>query len=122
VVYTSGNRPLCVFASLGPAACLDQKDTLLPSVNNSGEVLAGVPTAQECFYKAPYNFSPRPFAGASDEKRDACLAIGYWRPGLGSMVLLEPIGRDPQWISQATAELVRTWAARAALGARAGVH
>jgi hypothetical protein len=117
VAYTSHSRGLCVFSSSGPAQCTAD-DSIVAfadglSVNDSGEVLVATDTPQECFYKTPSNFSSTPISGAS---RDACLGIGYWKPGLKSIEILEPIGRNPQWISPATAGLLRDWTARSPEG------
>lgn len=113
IVY-EGSYSLCVFSAPGPAQCVKTDATDQPSVNDSGEVLFALGTSQECYYKTSYNFSPKPFPGATDENRDQCLAIGYWRPGLKSVETAEPLGRSPQWITPATAELLRSWSAHAA--------
>jgi hypothetical protein len=113
VAYVSDSRPLCVFSSGGPTQCAPEKtvdavrDTL--SVNDSGEVLVATHTAQECFYVSSSNFSATRVYGTG---QDLCLGVGYWKPGLKTIRVLEPIGRNPQWISQGTAKLLRDWAAR----------
>jgi hypothetical protein len=114
VAYYGDLHPLCVFSPPGPAQCEEEKGGLadVPSVNDSGEVLVAAATPQGCFYKTMYNFSPEPFPGAKGENRDACLGVGYWRPGLKSIEIIEPLGRAPQWITPATAELLRAWSAR----------
>jgi hypothetical protein len=66
-------------------------------------------TGQECFYKTSSDFAPRRFPGATDESRDECLGIGYWKPGLRSIEIIEPLGLNPQWITQTVADLLRKW-------------
>jgi len=114
VAYASDSSPLCVFSS-GSTQCAseDAIDAFgdVPSVNDAGDVLVATHTQQECFYKSPSNFSATRTRGAG---RDACLGIGYWRPGLKSIEIVEPIGRNPQWINPATAALLRDWAVRTA--------
>jgi hypothetical protein len=113
--YWADLRALCVFsASSGRAQCMAKHGTLadMPSVNDSGEVLVAKGTGQECFYRSMYDFSPTPLPGATDEDRDECLGIGYWKPGLESIEIIEPLGRNPQWLTPAAAELLRNWSAR----------
>jgi hypothetical protein len=107
-------KRLCVFSAPGSTQCIESRRSLsgAPSVNDSGEVLISISTDQECFYKTSYDFSPTRFAGATDESRDTCLAIGHWVPGAQSIRIIEPLGRDPQWIRPATAELLLAWSAR----------
>jgi len=73
-----------------------------------------VGTGQGCFYKNYYDFSPQHSPGATGETQDECLGIGYWKPGLESIRIVEPLGRNPQWIRPETAELLRAWSAHAA--------
>lgn len=116
VAYYEALQPLCVKALSGQATCaqraIDLFDT--PSVKNSGETLVSMATGQVCFYKSSFDFAPTPFAGASERTKDDCLGIGYWKPGLPSVQIIEPLGRSPQWISPATAELLRRWSAQQA--------
>jgi hypothetical protein len=104
-------RRLCLFLVSAGAECVESQSSLIgaPSVNDSGEVLLTIGTGHECFYKTPSNFSPTRFSGATDENRDECLGIGYWRPGKKEVEIIEPLGRDPQWISQATAGSLQQW-------------
>jgi hypothetical protein len=115
VVYATDSSPLCVFSSSGPTQCAAEEamDTFrdVLSVNNTGEVLVATHTEQGCFYKSPSNFSPTRTPGAG---QDACLGIGYWKPGLKTIEIIEPLGRNPQWISPTTAKLMREWAAHEA--------
>lgn len=114
VAYYSDLGTLCVFSAPGGTQCVEKQgtETDSPSVNNFGEVLIAKGTGQECFYNGSYNFSPKRFPGATDESRDECLGVGYWKPGLASIQLIDPLGRGPQWISPATAELLRKWSAQ----------
>ncbi len=108
--YWTGDKPLCLFASPGPARCLKDHGTLadVPSVNDSGEVLVASGTGAACAYETSYNFSPASASRSNDE----CLGIGYWKLGLESVVIVAPIGRSPQWISPSTATLLRAWSNR----------
>jgi hypothetical protein len=109
VVYTSGGHPLCVAASPGVPSCVAQKNVPnVPSVNDAGEVLVAAGTGEECFYKSASSFSTVRAGGA---KSDECLGIGYWKSGLKAVEIIEPLGRNPQWISPTTAKLMREWAA-----------
>lgn len=116
VAYRDNRGRLCLFSSPGPSQCIEKQGTLAdsPSVNNLGEVLVAIGTGQECFYDGSYNFTPDRFPGASDESRDECLGIGYWRSDLKSVRIVEPLGRNPQWISSATARLLSDWSAHLA--------
>ena len=106
VAYHNGR--LCIFSSPGPAQCIEPQGSLsdTPSVSDSGGVLVTTGTGEECFYNSTYNFSPQPSPGA---KADECVGVGYWKAGLQSIQVIEPLGRDPQWISPTTAELLREW-------------
>jgi hypothetical protein len=109
IAYFTDVRPLCVLTRAGPARCVDHATvTDIVSVNDSGEVLVAAGTGQRCVYSAFYDFSPAPAGQHGDEE---CLGIGYWKPGLKSVVILQPIGRNPQWLSPATAALMRSWSA-----------
>jgi hypothetical protein len=105
------NSRLCVFSKSDAIQCSDESvrvsDT--PSVNDSGEALVSAGTGKECFYRSHFDFSPRPFPGATDEARDECTGVGYWKRGVESVRIIEPLGRNPQWISPATADLMRRW-------------
>ena len=102
-----GNGRLCLLAGTEPAHCVDHSGMSDPvSVNDAGEALAASGTGQGCFYKTPYNFSP-PQRG--ERANDECFGIGYWKAGMSSIVYIEPIGRNPQWLSLGTAGLLRDW-------------
>lgn len=110
IAYHNGR--LCIFSSPGPPKCIEPQGSSIsdtPTVNDSGEALVTTGTGKECFYKDTYNFSPQRSPGA---KADECVGIGYWKPGLQSIQVIEPLGRSPQWISPATAALLRKWAAQ----------
>jgi hypothetical protein len=111
VVYTRNDNPLCLFVNHPPPTCVGLPGATpdIPSVSDAGEVLVAVETPDTCFYLTASNFSKAPISGA---REDACLSIGYWTPGRKSIEIIEPLGRDPQWISFATADLLRGWAAR----------
>lgn len=115
VVYTNDSRPLCVFSFAGPTECITPENATpdIPTVNDRGEVLVSTQTPEECFYKSSSNFSATRILGA---RRDACLGVGYWKPGLKSIQIIEPIGRNPQWISPTTAMALRDWASTKAKG------
>jgi len=114
VAYFADGSPLCVVAPPAAPQCAAESAALpnAPSVDDSGQVLFATSTPQECFYKSSSNFSPQRLAGPANT--DVCLAVGYWRPGLKSVELVAPLGRNPQWISPATAEMLRSWAAHPA--------
>jgi hypothetical protein len=110
--YGLPNDSVCLYSAGEPTECVgnNNRPAGLPSVNNSGEVLVAVGTGQGCHYRGSFYFSPDLLPGATSN--DECLGIGYWQPGLETIELIEPLGRDPQWISPATAKLLRDWAAR----------
>lgn len=116
LVYSKSGRPLCVLSIPGTAKCLASHDTLadIPSINSLGEVLVATATADECFYLSRGVFGRERMLGATDASRDACLAVGYWSAGLGSIKIVELVARNPQWISPKTAALLRGWARRGA--------
>jgi hypothetical protein len=114
VAYSAGESPVCVASLPAAQQCAPESGTPdSPSVDDSGQVLFTTSTPQECFYKSSSNFSPRRLAGPTNT--DVCLAVGYWRPGLKSVEIVAPLGRNPQWLSPATAEILRSWAARPVL-------
>jgi hypothetical protein len=91
IAWFNDGRPLCVLSGDGPAQCVDHSTLSDPvSVNNGGEVLIAAGTGQGC-------------------DNDECLGIGYWKAGLPSIVFLEPIGRNPQWLSAGSAALLEKW-------------
>lgn len=108
------NKRLCVYSSGSRTTCIRVAElvTGIPSVSDSGEVLVSIGTGGTCFYRTSYSFSRKRFEGATDENKDECLGIGYWKPGADSVRILEPLGRDPQWIEPSTAELLRAWSGR----------
>jgi len=113
-VYTRDDRPLCVFALPGPAECTAGTDDSfgglgVPSVNNAGEVLMTTLTSEICFYKSASNFSRERTPGA---RQEPCAGIGFWKPGLKSVEIVEPIGGNPQWITPDTTKLLRDWGNR----------
>jgi hypothetical protein len=118
IAYFADGSPLCVFAPPTAPQCAAESAVLpnAPSVDDAGQVLFTTSTPEECVYKTPSNFSPKRPALATGEGTDACLAVGYWRPGLKSATIVESLGRNPQWISPATAGLLRSWAAHPAGG------
>jgi hypothetical protein len=94
VVHFDDTHPLCVFAE-GTDQCGEPGEYAGPaSVNNSGEVLVSFGTGKTCY---------------DDGSEYECFGIGYWRPGLKSIQVLEPIGSNPQWIAPETAALLRNW-------------
>jgi hypothetical protein len=118
--YFADSRPLCVFTTSGSAQCAENSATGpdAPSVNNSGEVLVAYSTPEECFYKNAYNFSPERSGNGTKETSDACVGIGYWKPGVKSIEIIEALGRSPQWISAASATMLRAWASQASPSGR----
>jgi hypothetical protein len=118
VAYFADSSPLCVVARPAPPQCAAASAVLpnAPSVDDAGQVLFTISTPQECFYRSASNFSPQRPAGATET--DACLGIGYWRPGLKAVTTVESLGRNPQWISPATAEMLRSWASHPTGGNR----
>lgn len=111
ITYRDDHDRLCVVSAPGQMHCIEKQGTLadIPTVDNRGEALVAAGTGQECFYDGSYKFSPQRFPGATDENRDECLGIGYWKPGLRSVQIIVPLGRSPQWISPVTAEMLRMW-------------
>jgi hypothetical protein len=109
VVFARNGSSLCVATHLVPVVCTEASGSWPdgPSVNNSGEVLVTISTDAECFYRSQSDFSPSRAGGLKSEGRDACLGIGYWAPGTKTILLLEAIGRNPQWIDAASAKLLR---------------
>jgi hypothetical protein len=109
---------VCLFSFAGPPKCIEPRASILPdvpTVSNLGEVLVSIGTGEECFYRGMFNFSRQRSPGA---KADECAGIGYWREGLQSVQLIEPLGRSPQWITPVTADLLRKWAEQQHPGAK----
>jgi hypothetical protein len=114
VAYFADGSPVCVVSPPAPKECAPQSAALpdAPSVDDAGHVLFTVETPQWCIYKTSSNFSPEGTSRPTGEHADVCLAVGYWRPDLKSVEIVAPLGRNPQWISPATAEILRSWAAQ----------
>lgn len=109
IAWFNDTRPLCVYSGPGSSRCVEHATIADPvSVNDSGEALVATGNGRGCVYKSPTNFRPARLGAGDDE----CLGIGYWKPGMKSIVFLEAIGRTPQWIKPETAELLRRWSAR----------
>lgn len=107
IAWFNDFKPLCVLSGSSPASCVDHSTITDPvSVNDGGELLVTTGTGKGCDYKNSFNFSP---ARNGVNGNDECLGIGYWKAGLKSIALLQTIGRNPQWLSPATANLLRSW-------------
>ena len=105
VAYYGDLHALCEF-SLHGTECADRGGmTDLPSVNDSGDVLVAVGTGQSCFFRTAYDFSTKASPGTTE---DECLGIGYWKPGIKSVRIIQPLGRNPQWVKPQTAALLGT--------------
>ncbi len=107
---------LCLWALEENAArCVDVRTTIIgtPSVKNGGGVLVGFNDyeGRECFYQTPTRFDTQRLPGGRSIA-DACESIGYWRPGLTRLQTLEPLGDQPQWITEAIALKIRMWGER----------
>lgn len=114
VAYINQLGAVCVLSpSSLMAECSATGGTLLdnPSVNDSGGVLIAAGTSRECFYRTSTNFSTKAFPGAANMNRDECLGIGYWRSGLKSIEIIQPIGCVPQWINRPMAALLDKFSA-----------
>ncbi len=115
-VYRNG-KSLCLSRSPGTAECAEYSGGALldsPSVNDAGEVLVAAQTPEPCSYRTSTNFSPTPPPNWHVIGGDACVKIGYWKPGLASIQLLDIYAGNPQWITPAVAERLRDWAAHRA--------
>ena len=94
VVHFDDSHPLCVFAATADKCGENGEFDGPASVNDLGEVLVSFGTGKTCYSR-----------GSEDE----CFGIGYWKPGLKSIQVVEPVGSYPQWIRPETAELLRKW-------------
>jgi hypothetical protein len=112
VAYASDTSPLCVASTSGSVSCAPPDSTEafhdLISVNDNGGALVAVHTREVCYYRSWSVFSPTKDLQGRD--RDMCLGIGYWKAGMSSIEIIEPLGRNPQWVEGATAVSLRTWA------------
>jgi|SRR6185437_3095562 len=110
VAYASDRQPLCVWSTAGTqCAAANMIDTShdLVSVRDDGDVLVAMGTADQCVFKSSVDYK---LAKPNDKKTANCVGIGHWRAGMGSPEIVEAVGREPQWISPATANLLRAWA------------
>ncbi len=110
VAYASDRQPLCVWSAVGTqCASANTIDTShdLVSVRDDGDVLVAMATAEKCVYQSAADYKP---ARPNDKKASNCIAIAHWRAGMGSPEIVEAVGREPQWISPATAALLKAWA------------
>lgn len=109
IAWFNDARPLCVYSGPSSTQCVDHATMRDPvSVSNSGEVLVAAGTGRGCVYKTSYNFHPARFGRGDDE----CLGIGYWKADLKSIVFIEPIGCNPQWLTPATVGLLVRWSVK----------
>lgn len=123
VSYINGGGRLCLSSLGGQSKCIGRVDSVDPtSVNNEGEVLVSAATSQECFYRTATDFSAHPFPGQEHGNMDACVEIAIWRPGSRSLEMVVPVGRRPQWISGATADLLRQWSSSVSTQQGPGHH
>jgi hypothetical protein len=105
VAYFNDIKPLCVAAASATEPRCVQHETMADpvSVNDAGETLTAAGTGKGCDYKNSFDFSPAKNPTAGD---DECLGVGYWKPGMESIVFLQPVGRNPQWLKAETAKLL----------------
>lgn len=75
------------------------------SVSDSGQVLFEQHTGQECVYEDHWHFAPN--TEKKEEDRDACVGIFRWQVGQREPEEIEPLGREPQWIPNAS--LLSEW-------------
>ena len=116
IAFSTESRPLCAVSYEGVLVCNKELGASpdLPSVSDTGGVLVATSTDEECYFANDSNFDTAPFAASQKVPADACLGIAYWKPGDGTGRILEPIGRNPQWINNKTARLIREWASKTA--------
>jgi len=114
IAYYSDRGILCVYIHPGTTHCARMQESLVgrPSVNDAGEVLVSAGSLEECYYAGWRDFFPKPRQGDDQEDRDQCLTVGYWKPGLDSIRIIEPLGAEPQWVSPHAARLLRELARR----------
>jgi hypothetical protein len=114
VAYASDTSPICVRSDSGGASCAsadsidDYHDVI--SLDDRGRALVATPTRQVCSYQNWSVFSPTKRTNGAG--RDMCLGIGYWEAGMSVVEIIEPIGRNPQWIGPEAATGLRRWAHR----------
>jgi hypothetical protein len=110
VAYASDRQPLCVWSAAGtqcaPADMIDTSHDLV-SVRDDGDILVTMSTPDKCVFESTTVYRP---ARPNDKKTWNCAGIGHWRAGMGPPEIVEAVGREPQWISPATASLLRAWA------------
>lgn len=99
---------LCLIRSGEETRCIEKGCGMSLSVSDSGAVLIGTVAVQGCYFKDSNHFSPTPRPGYTDET-DGCPAVDYWNPRDKSSSLVEPLGRNPQWITPDAAAALRAW-------------
>ena len=103
IAWFNDVRPLCIVSLPGPAQCVDHFTKSDPvSVNNSGEVAGCYRHWTGLHVQNLVQLFPAPNGGSGDYE---CLGIGYWKAGIKSIVIIKPIGRNPQWLSSGIAGL-----------------
>ena len=103
-----GDGKLCVAEGMAASVCVSpQAHSDRLSVSDSGELLFVGVTEGGCYYKDQWHASTRPRPGYTEG--DVCVAVAFWRPGEKTDQVLEPLGRDPQWITPEAASALLSW-------------
>lgn len=107
IAYVGDHKPICLSDTFGSRTCTDFEVNIVdvPSVSNNGAVLAAVSTEDECIFKSPWNFA-RTSSPTVEGSRDACVAVGYWKPGSHQLQIVAPLGRAPQSLDPELARLL----------------
>ncbi|HLB87206.1 MAG TPA: hypothetical protein VJK29_06095 [Terriglobales bacterium] len=77
------------------------------SVSDSGEVFFTSHTNGTCYYRDTWHVSKKPLPGYS--QADECHAVFSWRLGEKAPVMLEFLGRNPQWLTPEAASALHAW-------------
>ncbi len=101
----SGSHKTCI-VFVEKLSCTNDAALAPVSVSDSGEVIFSSHRDEGCFYKDPSHFEP-----SSIRSNDACLGIYKWQIGIPEEQLLEPIGRDPQWVAHP--DWLKAWMVKA---------
>lgn len=112
--YYSGKLCLSKEGS-GSSKCLSDVDAFGGiSVPSAAGILFTSHLKQECFYRDEYHASKvrrRGYVG-----RDACTSVAYWDSGSESVVTLETLARDGQFVTPTVAAALLRWSARSPSG------
>jgi hypothetical protein len=80
------------------------------SVSDTGAVLHAGDTGEGCFYRDMSHYAKKPLRDYTEG--DVCVGVYLWSPGMSDPLLIENLGRYPQWITPQDSIALHEWASK----------